>query len=100
MLTVLEPMYNIGFAVVFWIAAAVVVLPLLSYGFYLLLTLPLRRQERARLFLHLLETGFKEGRSPESVITAVSETRDRSVGVRFHLLAAYIKSGYRLGDAL
>ena len=32
------------------------------YVLYFLLTLPLRRNERARLFLDLLELGLKEGR--------------------------------------
>ena len=37
------------------------------YLTYFLLTLPMRRNERARMFIDLLELGFKEGRSAESV---------------------------------
>src|SRR5436305_490110 len=67
---------------------------------YFLLTLPMRRAERARLFLDLVEQGLRDGRSPEQTIVGISESRDRSVGVRFHLLAAHIECGRRLGEAL
>jgi type II secretory pathway component PulF len=73
---------------------------LLVLGLFWLFTLPLRRQERARFFLDLLEMGFRQGRSPEATIAAVSATRDRSVGVRFHLLAAHVQNGLALSDAL
>jgi type II secretory pathway component PulF len=67
---------------------------------YLCLTAPARRNERARLFLDLLETALKTGQSPERTITAISETRDRSVTVHFHFLAALIEEGARLEQAL
>jgi type II secretory pathway component PulF len=67
---------------------------------YVCLTAPARRNERARLFLDLLETGLKTGQSPERTITAISDTRDRSVTVHFHLLAALIEEGARLEQAL
>jgi type II secretory pathway component PulF len=70
------------------------------YLIYFLLTLPLRRNERARVFLDLLELGLREGRTPEATITEVSHSRDRSLGVRFHLLAAHLEQGLRLGQAL
>lgn len=70
------------------------------YPLYFLLTLPMRRHERARLFLDLLETALKDGRSPEQAMQSISQTHDRSVGVRFHLLAAYLEQGLRLTDAL
>ena len=68
--------------------------------FYYLLTLPLRRSERARMFLDLLELGLKEGRTPEGAIADAASSRDASLGVRFHLLAAYLKQGQRLTQAL
>ena len=40
------------------------------------------------------------GRSPESSIISFSKSHDRSMGVRFHLLAAYLETGLRLGQAL
>lgn len=70
------------------------------YGLYFLLTLPLRRNERARLFLDLLEMGLKEGRTPEAAIIEASSSRDRTLGARFHLLAAHLEQGLRLGQAL
>jgi type II secretory pathway component PulF len=79
-----------------WIAPVCI----LVSGIFWLFTQPLRRQERARFFLDLLETGFRQGRSPEAAIAAISATRDRSVGVRFHLLAAHVQSGLALTDAL
>jgi type IV pilus assembly protein PilC len=71
-----------------------------SYLIYFLLTLPLRRNERARLFLDLLELGVEEGQTPEAAITRAATSRDRSMGVRFHLLAAHIQEGLSLGQAL
>jgi type II secretory pathway component PulF len=62
--------------------------------------MPARRNQRARLFLDLLETGLRTGQSPERTITAISETRDRSVTALFHLLAAHIEEGARLDEAL
>jgi len=72
----------------------------IAYAIYVLLTLPLRRNERARMFLNLLELGIKEGQAPEAVIASASASRDRSLGVRFHWLAAHIEEGLRLSEAL
>jgi type II secretory pathway component PulF len=72
----------------------------ISYAIYFLLTLPLRRNERARMFLDLLELGLRDGRTPEVTVVEASASRDRSLGVRFHLLAAHIEQGLRLGQAL
>src|SRR5580658_7960406 len=84
----------------FWLLAWFAPLVVFSLGFYWLVTLPLRRQERARFVLDLLETGFRQGRSPEATVAAISATQDRSVGVRFHLLAAHVQSGLAFTDAL
>ncbi len=70
------------------------------YGLYFLLTLPMRRAERARQFLDLLELGLNNGRTPERAIIEAASSRDRSMGVRFHLLAAFLEQGLRLSDAL
>ena len=67
---------------------------------YLCLTLPARRNQRASLFLDLLETGLRNGQSPERTIVAVSETHERIVSPYFHLLAAHIEEGARLEHAL
>jgi type II secretory pathway component PulF len=72
----------------------------LIYVVYHFLTLPMRRNERSRLFIDILETGLNEGRTPEEVIIRFSSNHDRSLGVRFHLLAAYLRSGLRLSEGL
>lgn len=65
-----------------------------------LLKLPLRRQERASLFLDLLESGFQMSRRAEDSVISFSQSRDASMGVRFHLLAAYLETGVSLGQGL
>ena len=64
------------------------------------LTLPMRRAERARLFLDLLENALNHGQSVEEMILSIAQSRDRTLGVRFHLLAAHIESGLRFVAAL
>src|SRR3974390_527061 len=78
------------------------VLPVIGsvYLIYFLLTLPMRRAERSRMFLDLLALGIKEGRSPEAACVQASSSRDPSLGARFHLLAAYIEKGLSLDEAL
>ena len=70
------------------------------YGIYSLLTLPIRRTERARLFLDLLQLGLDSGRTPEQAIAEAAATRDRSLGVPLRLLAAYLQRGLPLQEAL
>lgn len=67
---------------------------------YFLSTLPARRREKARLFLDLLHTGLEEGRSLEHTVTSLARTRDRTLGVRFYLVAAYLEEGESLFRAL
>lgn len=70
------------------------------YLIHSLFSLPMRRAERARLFLDLLDGALQRGQAVEEMILSVAQSRDRTVGVRFHLLAAYIESGLRFGEAL
>jgi type II secretory pathway component PulF len=83
-----------------WFFVCLVPLCGLFYALYFFVSLPLRRQERARLFLDLMENGLKQGHSLEHTVLAAAEARDRSLGVRFHLLAAYLEGGMGLGQAL
>jgi type II secretory pathway component PulF len=64
------------------------------------LTLPMRRAERARLFLDLLESALHHGQSVEEMILSIAQSRDRTLGVRFHLLAAHVENGLRFVAAL
>jgi len=84
---------------IFWVCVPPL-LGLLAYLVYYLFSLPLRRQERARLFLDVLEVGLRRGHTPESVIRSASENGDHRLGVRFHMLAAWLASGLRLDQAL
>ena len=98
-----DPLYAsavAALAFVFYLLLGVLPICAVSYLAYWLLTLPLRRNERARIFLDLLELGMREGRTPEAAVTDAAATRDRSLGVRFHLLAAHIEGGLRLSQAL
>jgi type II secretory pathway component PulF len=67
---------------------------------HFLFTLPMRRAERARLFLDLLESALKRGQSVEAMILSIAQSRDQTLGVRFYLLAAHIESGLRFVAAL
>jgi type II secretory pathway component PulF len=73
-------------------------------GFLLLshfvLTLPMRRAERVRLFLDLVEAAIKQGRPVEETLISVSQTHDMSMGPRFHLVAACLEKNLPLGEAL
>jgi len=98
-----DPLYVVAVsALAFLVYLLLGVLPTCaaSYGIYWLMTLPLRRNERARIFLDLLELGLREGRTPEAAVGEAAASRDRSLGVRFHLLAAHIVGGMRLSQAL
>jgi type II secretory pathway component PulF len=65
-----------------------------------LLSLPMRRRDRALFFLDLMETVLQRGQPLEQAILAAAENRDRAIGVRFYLVAAHIEGGARLGEAL
>jgi type II secretory pathway component PulF len=64
------------------------------------LTLPMRRAERARLFLDMIESGLQQGRTPEETIVSIASSRDISMGMRFHIVAAWIEQNLPLFDAL
>ncbi|HZM01979.1 MAG TPA: type II secretion system F family protein [Candidatus Saccharimonadales bacterium] len=74
------------------------------YGFlrvaHFVLTLPMRRAERARLFLDLLDTALQQGLPVEETFISLAQSRDLSMGVRFHLVTAYLEQNARLMDAL
>src|SRR5450631_4646012 len=64
----------------------------LVYLIHFFFTLPMRREERARLFLDLVEGALNRGQSIEEMILSVAASHDRTVGVRFYFLAAHIES--------
>ena len=67
---------------------------------HFLLSLPMRRRDRALFFLDLMETLLQRGQPLEPAILAVAENQDRAIGVRFFMVAAHIENGDRLGEAL
>ena len=67
---------------------------------FYLLSLPLRREERTRFFLDLMELGLKDGRGLERTLIGIAHSREPAVGVHFHLLAAYLESGLSFPAAL
>src|ERR1700751_378134 len=98
---------NTGLALLQWTIAGLLwvlfeLTPLIAflYGLYFCLSLPHRRRDRARLFLDLVESGLRDGRSVEETVVAASASRAQSLGVRFHLLASYLEQGCRLREAL
>jgi type IV pilus assembly protein PilC len=67
---------------------------------HFLFSLPMRRAERMRLFLALVEDAINRGQSIEAMILSVAESRDRMVGIRFYILAAHIEGGLNFVEAL
>jgi type II secretory pathway component PulF len=65
-----------------------------------LLTLPMRRAERARLFLDLIDAAIKHGQPVEETIISLSQSHDLSMGPRFHLVAAWLEQNLPLNEAL
>jgi type II secretory pathway component PulF len=67
---------------------------------HFLFSLPMRRRDRARFFLDLIETALNSGQSVEHAIVSAAASRDRVMGVGFFLVAAYVENGSKLGEAL
>lgn len=66
---------------------------------HFLLSLPMRRAERARAILDLIETALQRGEPVEQTLIAIAHSRDPSLGVRFHLFVAWLEKGLRLDEA-
>ena len=98
-LTIFSFLFHFIFAV-FLIVASMATVVGSTYLIHFLFTLPMRRAERARLFLDLLEGALNRGQSVEEMILSVAQSRDQTVGVRFHLLAAHLEAGLKFGEAL
>ena len=91
---VLAGLEALGWMVGLAVAAGIIYLVYLDVGSML------RRQERARCFLQLLEIGLAQGRSPMDTIISLSRRRVQTLGVYLHLLAAYLEQGLPLQSAL
>ena len=96
-------MHNLlTFVVIFCWYAVLILLPggAFSVLMHFLLSMPLRRRDRALFFLDLLETVVNRGQPVEQAILSAAENHDRAIGVRFFMVAAHIEGGARLGEAL
>src|ERR1035437_3520768 len=71
-----------------------------SVVIHFLLSLPMRRRDRALFFLDLVETVLQRGQPLEPAILAAAENHDHAIGVRFYMVAAHIEGGLRLSEAL
>ncbi len=83
-----------------WILFFFVPVALAAYAVYCGFSTPLRGQERARIFLDLLEAGFRQGQRPETALAQAAQSNDPSLGRLFQRLAARLREGVRLSQAL
>jgi len=92
----------LGLLLVAVLFIGLILLPGSLFGLLLhfFLSLPMRRRDRALMFLDLLETALQRGESVEQAILAVAESRDRVMGLHFFIVAAQVEDGDRLGAAL
>src|SRR5437867_2604166 len=72
----------------------------LLYLLHYILTLPMRRAERARLFLDIIEVALDRGQPVEEGLIFVSQRRGNVLGGQFAPLAACLRAGMKLSDAL
>ncbi len=72
----------------------------LIYLVYFVLTLPIRRSERSRLLLHVIEVSLGQKQNLERTIIEAADRSDRLFGRGIHLLRAQLYAGIRLVDAL
>lgn len=77
--------------------SVVCVVPLLAYYF---LSLPLRRAQRALLFLDLVEQGLRAGKTLEETVVSVTATGDSCLGYRFQRVGDWIRQGTPWPEAL
>lgn len=93
---------TLDFLIVLATLGCLLVIPLVafSYVLYFLVSLPLRRQERARILIDLLATLENQHRPLAVAIREFSQTKDPALGVRFHLLAGYLETGKSFQEAV
>ncbi len=66
----------------------------------LIIGLPIRRQERSRLFLDLLQVGLDEGKRPEQTVTDLAKIPDQRHDSRIQYLAQSLEMGYTFPEAI
>ncbi len=83
-----------------WVLRALLPVGALAAAAFYVTSRPLRRQERARCLLELIESALAQGQPVEHYIVSLAQTRDGSLGTHFYLLAAYLEQGRSLAAAL
>lgn len=88
---------------IFWlslvVAGAVLVVAFLVLILWLIM-LPRRRQERTRLFLHLLEIGMREGMSPQQSLKGLYGCPDKQISHELDEVVFMVSEGSSLSEAL
>jgi type II secretory pathway component PulF len=69
-------------------------------GIHFALTLPMRKAERTRLFLDLVEMAVENGQPVEETLISISHHQGDALGVRFHQFAAWLEDGASFTAAL
>lgn len=94
--TILNGIFVLGFWIVCWLLPALFLLLLLDST----VGKRLRRQETSGLFLDLLDTILECGAPIEETLVSIIDKRELAPVAQFQQLAAKLRSGQRLGDAL
>lgn len=87
-------------SLVLWVAICGLPLFFLFCFSFALLSFPIRRKERAQLFLDLMGRGLRNGVSPERTIASLARTGATSLGLRFYWFAERVEKGASLMEAL
>jgi type II secretory pathway component PulF len=93
-------MNSFSFHLVLWVLLALLPVSALAAAAYFFTSRPLHREERARFLIDLIESALAQSQPVEHYIVSLAQTRDGSLGTRFHLLAAHLEQGRSLGAAL
>jgi type II secretory pathway component PulF len=78
---------------------AALLLAVIAGGVWAAISAALRREERARCFLRLLEIGLQQGRTVEETVSSLNSARVTEMGRHFSRFAGWMARGMRLGEA-
>ena len=94
--TIINGIFVLTFWIICWLVPAMILLLLLDTT----VGKRLRRQETSGLFLDLLDTILECGAPIEETLVTITEKRELEPAYMFQQLAAKLRTGQRLGDAL
>lgn len=96
----MDTLFDLILAMALWIGILLVPWAGIWYAVYYLLSLPLRRQERARIFLELLLHGLAQGKPAAQVIRETAQCRDRILGKPYVRMASQMPLDASLAESL